>query len=194
MGGSEHFAIDVVGANAHTCELEGDVVAGIARLDDDGDSKATCVVHFLRKEGGFEIKVDDREPCSRYCGVRAWFEGTYRPRSPACTPAKVDADRKAFKQMYQKEDYRSAYQRLAFVLEKCEKTLDRFDEMWVRNDLALTLHKLERDSECRAMLDPLRDWALQSDEDIASVEPTFADVNRKIAKATRFNLELCKAQ
>ena len=63
----------------------------------------------------------------------------------------------------------------------------------IRNDLAITLHHLGDDQGCRRTLEPLRGLADAPDEDLAAGEPALHDTYVELAKATRTNLKLCRA-
>ena len=70
------FKLESVGSNAHTCELEGFVKNGRAVLESSLAGK-TCTVVFTPSAGAVTVAAVADEPCRDYCGMRAWFAGTY---------------------------------------------------------------------------------------------------------------------
>jgi hypothetical protein len=184
--------MDVVGGNAHTCHLDGTIVAGVARLPSvDSDPQNECVVDFKVGGASIEVTTANRKPCRQWCGARAWFEGTYLRPAPACQHAKVAADRKRFRQAYDRKAYPEARALLEPIFTGCQDVLDIFERMWIRNDLALTLHQLKQDARCVEVLTPLKDYVGVRDEDVSGGEPAYAEELQKIARATRHNLKLC---
>jgi hypothetical protein len=133
------------------------------------------------------------EGCRMYCGMRADFDGRYLRPEPACLPDKIKQARDAAKKLYDRKKFKEARDALMPVLKACESALDRFDQLWIRNDLALMLHRSGDDDGCRKMLDPALELANQSDQDVGAGEPAFQDELQKIARATRTNLKLCSA-
>jgi hypothetical protein len=151
--GKQRFEINVVGTNAHTCTLSGQIEGEIARLT-EGDQ--ICQIRFGSKKGGVDVTVDgDPEPCRAYCGVRAWFEGFYGSEIPECRAKKVEAERARFKTLYDKKSYAEARDILLSVLDRCAEQSHESVLGWVRNDLAVTYHKLKDDASCREVLRPL---------------------------------------
>jgi hypothetical protein len=185
----QEFNIDVVGANAHTCTLSGQIEGEVARLT-EGDQ--VCQVRFVPKNGGVDVMVDgDQEPCRAYCGVRAWFEGFYLSEAPKCRAKKVEAERARFKKLYDKKAYAEARDILRAVLDQCAQQSHESVLGWVRNDLAITYHKLKDDASCLEVLKPLAELANTPDDDIKGMGPADAEYRIPIAKAARHNLKLC---
>lgn len=189
--GVARFSIDVVGANAHTCQLDG-TWRGTTGAVDDADSP--CSISLEAQPDGVEVKAKDEEACRAWCGARAWFDGRYLLRAPECAPKKVTAAREAFKAHYKAKRFVEARAALSPVLERCPRVVDRFELMWLRNDLALTLHHLGDDAKCRELLEPLRELGETPDDEVGATEPSFADELKKLAKATRTNAQLCRAR
>jgi hypothetical protein len=189
-GGSTTFTIISVGSNMHSCELGGEIVGGRASLEAEDGKR--CVVDFAPKSDGIEVTSNDA--CRYYCGARAAFEGLYLKAPDGCTGRAQAETRKGFKRLYDKKNYRDARATLEPLLARCGRILGWLDAGWIRNDLALTQHKLGDDSGCRRTLEPLAADATKSDDDIASeYPPSDADAYLPIVKATRTNLELCTA-
>ena len=83
--GKGKFSIDVVGANAHLCQLSGEWKGEKGIVNDDGER---CEVTFAAE--GDQVKVSaEGEACRSYCGARAFFDGTYLTPPKGCTAAEV---------------------------------------------------------------------------------------------------------
>jgi len=187
--GAPFFAIEVVGANAHTCQLEG------AWEEDTGtvsSGELSCSIEFEVQPDGVDVRARNAEACRQWCGARAWFEGRYLSPIPECAAAKVKRARDAFKSQYKQKRYGEARATLAPVLARCKRVLDRFELMWVRNDLAVTLHHLGEGAACLEVLDPIRPLGEEPETEVGSTEPAFAEELKRLARATRTNLRLCR--
>jgi hypothetical protein len=187
---SGHFKIDVVGANAHLCQLEGQLVRGVGRIVEEG-SIEVCEVHVDVAQGGWNVSTQTESACRVWCGARAWFEGVYLKPAPGCEGAKVAVSRKEASAAYQKHDYARTREVLSGLLARCEPVLDRFTVMWMRNDAAIASHHLHDDEGCRLLLEPLQELVTAPDDDIGTTEPAFKDELLKLAHATRTNAKLC---
>lgn len=188
------FTIDAFGANAHICNLEGEIRKDQAVLG-AGDGTKPCVVSFTDKNGGVQVDTNQAEGCREYCGVRAQFEGLYLKPAPGCEDASRARARKTFKQLYDKKAYAEALATLSPVLQQCGPTLDWLETGWLRNDIALTQLKLGKPADCLTTLAPLANDAALSDEDLrGNYLPSDAESYLPIVKATRTNLRLCKAK
>jgi hypothetical protein len=184
------FSINTMGGNAHSCGLEGVVKANKAVV---GDS--ACTLSFEVVGTTIEVKIQEAaEACRAYCGMRAGFTGNYLKPQPECVPSRVKTERDRFKALFGARSFGKARDELLPIVEKCEKVVSVFDWYWILNDLAVTLHDLDDDAGCLKLLAPLQEFAAERDDEIGTGEPAYADVQRKIAKATRFNLELCSKQ
>lgn len=183
-----HFDITTIGANAHTCALDGTLARGTAKLDD-----SSCVVNFSVDGGTVKVGTNGADQCRDNCGARATFEGTYTRPAPACTDRAVAASRQGFKRRYDARDYAAALTTLAPVLSECDKTLDWISKGWMRNDLALTQYKLGDRAACLQTLAPLAESAGKSDEKIQEeYPPADAEIYLPVVRATRTNLKLCR--
>lgn len=183
------FAIATVGGNAHVCDLEGTIVGNRGKATD-----SACVLIFKPVGSNLQLVTNGDASCREFCGARAGFDGLYIKPTPACTANAIAATRKAFKSKYDGKDYASAAQTLAPVLSQCAQALNRFDENWIRNDLALAQLRSGDKAACLQTLEPLVEMASMSNEEIReTLEPAFVDALVSIAKATRTNLKLCKS-
>lgn len=184
-----HFDISTVGANAHTCALDGNIVRGKSKIDD-----TACVVSFTLKGGNVEVGTNGSDDCRQSCGMRASFEGTYIKPAPACADKAVAATRRNFKRQYDARDYAAAQATLAPVLGDCGKTIDWITQGWIRNDLALAQLRGGDRAACLKTLAPLADDAAKTDDGIKeSYPPADAEIFLPVVRATRTNLRLCRA-
>jgi hypothetical protein len=85
-----HFDITTIGANAHTCALDGTIVRGKAKIDD-----TACVVSFAMNADKVQVSTNGEDQCRESCGARATFEGTYTRPTPGCTDKAVAARARA---------------------------------------------------------------------------------------------------
>jgi len=191
--GALMFAIESAGSNGHTCSLDGEVRNGKARLAGE-DEKTPCIVTFKLTPAGIDVKGSSFDACgSQYCGMRATFEAVYLLPPAACASAAVTATRKSFKQLYDSKQFAAARAKLEPVLNDCLRTLDWLSVARVRNDVAVTLHKLGDMAACRAVLAPLAEDANMPDAGVReNYPPSDADVYLPVVRATRTNLKLCK--
>ncbi|MBS1196787.1 MAG: hypothetical protein H6R18_572 [Proteobacteria bacterium] len=190
---AQPFDISTIGSNAHTCTLEGDIRNGKARIS-SGMQDQACIVSFVQKGEAINVDSQTMEACRIFCGARAGFANLYFKPSATCTPLAQTQTRKKFKSLYDKKAYAEARATLAPLLSECGKLLHWLEKAWIRNDLAITLHKLGDLSACRAVLQPLAtDAALTDDELRSNYPPTDAEIYLPAIKATRTNLRLCKA-
>lgn len=185
------FHLQVVGANAHLCELEGTWKGGKAQTSGE---EAVCRIELkVHPGGGIDVVAKDDEACRAFCGARAWFEDTFFSQPAACKRRAVNLARASFSALYREKKYAEAKAVLAPLLESCGKTGAKFEVALWLNDLAITQHHLGDDEGCRKTLEPWRELASADDEDVAMGEPAYEEILRRIAKATRTNLKLCGA-
>ena len=179
------FEISAVGANAHTCSLDGIIENNKAALEGLEGGKP-CIVTFTPK--GRDIDVSDNgEACRMYCGARADFTGLYVTPKPGCDQAAIRKSRDEFKRLYGGKSYARARDVLAPVLNNCGYVLFWADLDWIRNDLALTYYKLGNSAACLRTLQPVIDEA----RDVV-YGPSEEETRRPIERATQTNLNLCR--
>jgi len=181
------FDIETTGGNAHTCELSGAVMGHEGKTgSDDGPA---CTVRFdVDASGNLTLTSVTDDACRAFCGARADFDGKYFLPAPACETKAVTATQSKFKKLYDQKKLADAIQVLEPVLKQCEQVIDRFQVIGIRNDLAITHHKLKDDAGCLQVLAPLRTWAQDTDP---GAEPAFEDILKPLVKATRFNFKTC---
>lgn len=191
-GGAQQFAISTIGSNAHTCTLEGEIRNGKAILE-SGEAKP-CVVSFTPKGKDIEVGSQTMEQCRYNCGMRAGFAGLYLKPPATCTAQAQKKIRNQFKRLYDKKSFVEARDTLDPLLTDCGRFLFWLEEAWIRNDMAITLHKLGDFPGCQAVLRPLAADAALSDEELKqNYAPSDAASYLSAIKATRTNLRLCKA-
>jgi hypothetical protein len=189
--GALTFTLSATGSNAHSCSLEGEVRNGKATLE-GVEEKKPCIVTMKRTPTGIDVAGGSDGACQLYCGARATFEMVYSQPTAACLPAAVAKTRRAFKQHYDSKQFADARALLEPVLTDCQRSLDWLTIGRIRNDLAVTLHKLGDRATCRAVLQPLVDDAKMTDAGVLeNFPPSDAQMYLPIVRATRTNLKLC---
>jgi hypothetical protein len=192
--GTAIFSIMSIGANAHTCTLDGEIRNGRAELEADQKDGKPCTVTFRQKGNDIEVAAATFEECRAYCGARAGFDGLYMKPVKGCDSISIKKSRAAFKRLYDKKVYAEAKAELKPVLDGCKKTLYWIEDGRIRNDLAITEYKLGNTAACRQILEPLADDAAKTDEDLrGNYPPADAESYMPVIKATRTNLRLCGA-
>lgn len=134
VGGSP-FTIESVGGNFHTCSLDGRIVGLKATLP-AGEDPSACVVSFAPSADG--IAVASTEACQEYCGARARFDGLYLRPAQGCSASALTATRATFKRLYDRKQFAQAFAALSPVLSTCARTLDRYENAEILNDIAIT--------------------------------------------------------
>lgn len=192
-----HFSILSMGANAHVCDLDGEIKNNRASLETDDQP---CIIDFTPQ--GSHIQVDGDENCRYYCGARAFFSGLYLKPESGCSDKERASTRKKFKKLYDGEEYESAVTTLEPLLSQCEKTLDWIEDGRIRNDLAVAYYHLEKFAECQETLEPLQNSVGQTGEKLPQTEqelkellpPSDFEMFLPVAKATWHNTRLCSAE
>lgn len=184
------FSLFALGANAHMCDLEGEIVGGRATIETN-EGEPDCVVDFKSVADG--IAVEAGESCRFYCGARAWFAGTYLAVTPGCGDAVRAKTRDAFKRHYDRKEYGRAYALLSPLPERCAKTLHWLERGELLNDIAITQYKRGDRAGCLRTLEPLAKDAATPDDQI-EIDGWLAERQsyQSILDATRFNLRLCR--
>ena len=188
------FSIATVGANGHTCGLDGTLRGLIGAADLGDDPKDRCLIQFDPQPGGVIVTPKTDETCSAFCGARAHFDGLYLKPPKGCSDAEREATRKRFKSEYDAKSYAVAVATLTPLLSACARQLPWLDAAWIRNDLALARHRLGDDPGCLAVLKPLAEDAALTDQGLQEKFPPsdFEDY-LPIVKAARANIALCRA-
>lgn len=190
--GALPFSIEAYGANGHQCGAEGTLKLGEleARLETSAPPDV-CVLKFSPKPNGVTLEASPE--CHSFCGARAWIGGDHQLAPAQCEQAKINTRYDEFLQLYKKKKYGEAKKKISALREECDFFMSRFRKDEMRNDLAITLHHLKDDAGCLEVLQPLKQLAQMSDEDIKEENlPVEAVDWLAIAKAARTNLKLCK--
>lgn len=185
-GRGQHFGITSVGGNGHTCELEGDILNGAAKLDDQ------CTLEFAVHPDRISVRSSrtSGDACRAYCGMRAGFEGDYYPVVPFCRTE--SAVRAQFLRQYKAAQYRQARDTLQRLLTRCERFMDWHAQAEVRNDLALTELRLRNKPACLKALEPLKRDLIDDPARTGRVfAPVDAEWGEAMVKTTRFNWKKC---
>jgi hypothetical protein len=185
VDGVSHFELSAGGYTDHTCNMEGDLRKGVARVE--APDRSVCVVTFKRTDRAIAVSIKTPEACTQFCDPRVDFEPIYRKRPVGCDGHSVAATRSRFKGLYDRKAYEKAVGLLRPVLVRCDKTIDYENEMWVRNDLAVAYYKMGDKSACLSALKPMED---AREED---ARPSNTSWLLPIIKAARTNLKLCGA-
>lgn len=192
-GGAQKFQLNSYGANGHSCEVEGSIRGTVARVPTE-DKQPPCVIKFNAKGESVGVEADGAM-CQSFCGARATIGDTFLKPAPGCGTAEVKKTRAAFKQQFDKKDYAQAKALLQPVVDKCVKLMNDVDEGWVRNDMALTLLRLNDKPGCLKMLESFKDLAAMDQKALEENYPPFdAQLRAPVARATRTNMKLCGAK
>lgn len=182
------FVISTVGGNGHICDVEGTLVGNSGKSTEN-----RCVLTLKPIAENWHLDTNGDQSCREYCGARAGFDGLYIKPDAACTSSAIANSRRIFKSNYDHKEFSLAVQILAPVLSQCTQVLNRFDENWIRNDVALAQLRGGDAAACLNTLAPLVEIATMSDDDIRGLpEPTYISNYLDIAKAVRTNLRLCR--
>ncbi len=191
MSGAMTFSIEAVGGNMHVCSLEGEILEGRAKLE-GLDEKTPCTVTLVPTVDGVKVTASEGGACREYCGARAYFEAVYLLPAKACTRTAIAATRRSFKQLYDTRRYAEARAKLEAVVKDCSRTMSPLEDGRIRNDLAVTLHKLGDLPGCMVILEPWAEDAKLTDEAVReSRPPSDAEMYLPIVRATRTNIRLC---
>lgn len=176
----------------NVCDLSGETSNG-AGVAVDFRGETSCVVNFIESGGGIAISTNTPKECKHFCGWNGGFEGVYLKVSDEFRSKEIESARREFKQLYDQKQYETALSKLSPVLENCSSILDLQEEGSVRNDVAITQHKIGLDSSCLKTLEPYAGDARKDDDEIvASWMPlTVGDRYLAIIKAARTNIRLC---
>lgn len=190
--GASSFSLETVNAG-YGCSFSGKL-RGARGTVYDGDSPGICTLEIARTQNGASIRsaTDSERECREYCGNNGSFEGDYLKLDATCEPAAMQRAREAFQVLYDRKDYAKAAATLAPVYRQCLTTAGFTDEGAIRNDYAITGHKLGDDAACLEALAPYRDAAGRSDDDITDgMTPAVIDDYLTVVHAARTNLKLC---
>jgi hypothetical protein len=176
------FTIFAMGANGHTCDINGVINNGKAKLEEG------CLVDFEQKN--MFISVSPSQECHLHCGMRAWFKGDYLKPPKGCLSKEQQNRSQNFKALYQKHLYQSALKQAQSLLNDCQSVMGEFQQYDIKNDIAITQYHLGDNRGCLATLKTID--VNQSEDGFKEILPPLeADVLIGVAKAKRTNLTLC---
>lgn len=191
-GAKTLFSLSAFGGNAHTCELEGEIRGRVADLTEPGE-KEGCKVTFTPQADRVSVKGSANGLCRNFCGVRADFEGDYHRAPQQCLADNVDKSRAQFRKLYDRKQHAEARQLHESTLKACGRFIGPVTQAWLRNDLAVALHKLGERKACLDALAPLAGDAERKDSALReSLPPTDAENYLPAVRAARHNLKLCR--
>lgn len=185
------FNLSAVGANAHTCDLEGEIRGLKADLTEQGE-KEGCIVSFKPGADRIAVSASENGLCRNFCGMRADFEGEYFQAPAQCLVDSVEKARAQFRKLYDRKQYAEARSLLEGSLKQCTKFIGPVTTAWIRNDLSVAMHKQGDRKACLDILSPLAADAAKKDAELRDeMPPTDADIYMPVMRATRTNLKLC---
>ncbi|MCS3746819.1 hypothetical protein FHY18_002415 [Xanthomonas arboricola] len=190
--GTSGFSLETLNADA-SCSFSGKL-RGTQAAVYDGDQPGSCTLEIAKTGAGAAIRAatGSEHACREYCGGNGSFEGDYLPLAAACEPTAVQRTRTAFQSLYDRKDYAKAEATLAPLYRSCLATSSFSDEGAIRNDYAITQHRLGDDAGCLQTLAPYRGDANRSDEAIADgMSPAIVDDYLGVIRAARTNIKLC---
>ncbi|HEX7643354.1 MAG TPA: hypothetical protein VF472_14205 [Burkholderiaceae bacterium] len=189
--GKMHFDISAIGANGHSCSIDGGIKEGKAVLADPVTDNP-CHVSFKPDVNSIDVVLGNPSECRDYCGARAWFDGRYLVPAPGCRNRERNATEKKFARLYGSKDYQAALNILRPVLNDCAATLSWLEEAQVRNDLAVNLYHLGRKEDCLAVLKPTIDRYGTSESKLREeLPPSDFESFLPLASAAWYNVKLC---
>jgi hypothetical protein len=182
------FAIDSLGANGHSCGLEGTLAGRVGRTQEE----PVCRIELTPRGDHWSLGIAERdfEACRNYCGARASFDGEYWRQLPACSGKGLDGVKAAFIRQYQGKQFDAAAATLESLFSQCGQRIFQPVEQNLRNDLALAYHHAGKDAECRRVLQPIADWYVP-EPTVVTFAPADEDWGLPLVKKTRFNWKLC---
>ena len=190
--GMKKFGLSTFGANAHTCELGGNIKGTQGTLYDDEPGQQDCHITFTQKGDMIEVTKQSQDACLGVCGARATFEGKYYLPPPACTPSASKAVKEAFLVQYKAKNYQQAYETMSGWLNECSHLLYWMESDRALNDLALAQYHMKQPAACMDTL--ARTYAAEM-KTMKAVEenlpPADFEAYAGTAKATFHNLKLC---
>lgn len=198
-GGEQRFEIHAADVRLDVCVLEGKMKRGVARVKpEDEEAAKECVVRFTSEGEGIEVSEEENQgdACRSFCtSASVQFTGTFVKAIPACKADQVEAQRKRFKELYDRKAYQEAIELLRPLLDRCGwARLSPTSDGWIRNDLAVAYKRQGDDQACREVLSPLFEEEVWSENPFpAAMSPDLVEQLRPILRATRHNLKLCGA-
>ncbi|AXQ28704.1 hypothetical protein D0B54_08430 [Solimonas sp. K1W22B-7] len=191
-GKGQPVAIETTGANAHVCELKGNLRKGV--VVPTNPPSRPCTISIKAKGDDIELQPSnfDPEACNYYCGARATYDGTYRLPPPSCERKQLRQRQDLFLKQYRTKTYDQAHATLSSLIAECGVFYNWIDQDKLRNDLAITEYHLGRYQDCLKTLEPNTGTAHPDMESLQELPPADFDMFSTIAPATWKNRALCE--
>lgn len=170
------FSLSAMGANAHTCSLEGtyqpQARAGMVSAEGLGPEESPCVLSIAPVEGGLDVSaMPESDSCRSYCGVRADFTGIYYSVTAACDPLALG---RLADQILELEQTEQAVQAQAqSALAECGRTLRADVKDQLTAGLAKQLFLAGNSAACKNTLAPLAELLAMSEQEIREGYPPY---------------------
>ena len=191
-GAGLRFAIEALGANGHTCTLDGALRAGVGTTEDGGSG--ICRVAIRPKDGGYDVESLTPDACRAWCGARASFDNVYRPMPPQCSASRYQARHAEFLRLYKAKRYDAALAVATALRSECGRWSWFADADALANDIAITQYHLKRPADCIATLKATTGWEFRTLDDVREgLPPVEADSYESVARSTITNRRLCEA-
>lgn len=195
--GGQTLDINIVGTNAHLCDLNGKIKNGRFEHLEKGEVTACKFQITLQAQDLLRLDVEEQDisACKTYCGSRAFFRGMYTKLPQICG----ESSQSRFLTLYRARKYEQAIGLLDRVHAQCSRW-EHWSTVFARsNDRAITLFHLNRKSECISALAEFTRVGIsldaETDREVAwsliGAQPTFEDIAIKQIQAARTNLKLC---
>ena len=190
--GQSRFAMETMGGNCHTCSVAGVLrgKTGYAESGEEGEGKSICKISFGPVRTGIEVGSITPEECRYFCGMRAGFDGLYRPIPANCSRESQQLRRNDFLKRYRSRQFAEAGEKLSVLLTECRDFIHWIEIDRIRNDLALAQFHGGDPQACLKTLAATRAGASANAQDLG-LPPCDQDSYIAVAKATWHNRSLC---
>jgi hypothetical protein len=145
------FQLDAYGANRHTCGLSGTIDGNRGRVTATAD-QSICLVDFHTMPNAVNVQINrapgNFDACRAFCGARASFDRTYYKPPEGCTRPERQAIYQTFRHSDEAKEYSRAFADLQRAQAECGRFFGWIERDRVHNHLALTLHHLDKNTEC----------------------------------------------
>ena len=185
--GTLTFHAFALGGNDSSCDIEGEIHAGIGKASEVGMT-GSCDFKFSRR--GATLTISAPDACYQIC-MRGDIRASYKKTDPYCTYNSFFAKESRFNDLYKAEQFKEAFELISNLLSKCRGTQLEYHQVEAFNMLGRAQHALHDDSGCRKTLAPFVDLAKMTDSDFDEFQPMIRDDKMANAYDTRATLILC---
>lgn len=190
-GSEQTFQLNTDNLNSG-CSFAGTLTHDTA-IAKNAETHLQCEMKFSLVNEGVDVLGKTIESCRNFCGGNGSYESVYIMLNTICQQDAIEKTKAEFKMLYDEKDYAAAEKKLAPVVNGCLTTIDFREEGALRNDYALTQHKLGQNAACLTTLENYAHDAARTDGEIMEgMAPVMVDDYLGIIKAARTNLKLCK--